>query len=257
MLQHSHREPAGSLGAQLQALRLGRGWNMDRVAAAAGISRTTLFHLERDAIRRPRASTLHKLALALEVPVERFTPRAPGRAPVASERRGRRVAVGAIEAFAAENAPATDGGDIPERLASRRLPQVANGASNGDSHALDAGRAFDRATNPVVTAIAGEQPQLFVGWTLDEWDELYSQFGVGGPLSEQGVLTAAARINRHRETVYRLRIVLQTHLAQVADGLIETLYRQVCAGPAEIEGVAEATVSSPEGAPVDADSGNL
>ena len=38
---------ASSLGSRLLALRLQRGWNMDHVAAAAGISRTTLFHLER------------------------------------------------------------------------------------------------------------------------------------------------------------------------------------------------------------------
>ena len=93
-----------------------------------------------------------------------------------------------------------------------------------------AGRAFDRATNPLVTRVAHERPGLFDGWTADDWDELYSQFGVGGALTEQGVHVAAARINGNRDTVYRLRIVLQTHLADVAAGLIDTLYRQVCIG---------------------------
>src|SRR5262245_1292758 len=58
------------LAGRLQAVRFQKGWDMNQVAAAAGISRTTLFHLERGKIARPRASTLHKIAQAVAIPIE-------------------------------------------------------------------------------------------------------------------------------------------------------------------------------------------
>ncbi|MBW3543758.1 MAG: helix-turn-helix domain-containing protein [Planctomycetes bacterium] len=93
----------------------------------------------------------------------------------------------------------------------------------------DPGRSdFDRRTNPCVREVAGERPELFDGWGREDWDELYSSFGVGGRLSPAGVETAAISINRRRETVHRLQVVLETHLADVAAGLVEKLYELVC-----------------------------
>ncbi len=86
---------------------------------------------------------------------------------------------------------------------------------------------FDRATNPEVDAIATERPHLFRGWSESDWDELYSTFGAGGALSRQGVIASATAINRKRETIRRLHIVMETHLRVVAEELIDTLYRQV------------------------------
>ncbi|GAB4152954.1 MAG: hypothetical protein Tsb009_29110 [Planctomycetaceae bacterium] len=54
-----------------------RGWDRSTLAKKAGISRTTLYHLERNVTRNPRISTLTCLAQALEMdPDELFRPAA-------------------------------------------------------------------------------------------------------------------------------------------------------------------------------------
>lgn len=86
---------------------------------------------------------------------------------------------------------------------------------------------FDRLTNPVIDDVRAESPELFAGWTDAEWDQLYSTFGVGGALRAEGVREAASQIQRQRETVGRLQIVLETHLRDVAEELIGALFRLV------------------------------
>ncbi len=90
-----------------------------------------------------------------------------------------------------------------------------------------AARRFDRQTNPQVDLVARERPGLFTGWDESDWDELYSTFGTGGALTREGVIAAAEGINRRRETIRRLQIVLDTHLRVVAEELVDTLYRMV------------------------------
>src|SRR5262245_23021702 len=51
--------------------------------------------------------------------------------------------------------------------------------------------AFDRATNPAVAEVARERPEVFEGWTTDDWEEINSQFGVGGQLTPLGALKSA------------------------------------------------------------------
>jgi transcriptional regulator with XRE-family HTH domain len=223
------------LGQRLQTLRLQHGWNMDQVAAAANISRTTLFHLERGEIQRPRASTLHKLAQVFQIPVESFQRLAAGRAvPPPGECAGNDPGHG-DRAFSELRVARSSGAD---RLTSESLSPAARGTDPG--RPLDARQAFDRLTNPVVTEVAAEAPALFAGWTADDWDELYSQFATGGALREEGVRITAARINHDRETLYRLRVVLQTHLADVAAGMVDTLYKLISVEP-EGAGVDETT----------------
>ena len=89
-------------------------------------------------------------------------------------------------------------------------------------------RAFDRGTNPLIAEVCAERPELFTDWSPDDWDELYSTFGTGGPLSREGVTDAAERMNRQRETLQQLHVVLETHLADVAAEMVATLYRMVC-----------------------------
>lgn len=86
---------------------------------------------------------------------------------------------------------------------------------------------LDRQTNPRIFEVAEESPQLFAGWTTAEWDELYSTFGTGGALTAEGVRDAASAINRKRETVRKVQVLLETHLADVATQLVEALYRMV------------------------------
>lgn len=86
---------------------------------------------------------------------------------------------------------------------------------------------FDRRTNPLVADVAAETPELFRGWTRGEWDELYSSVGTGGPLTREGVVEAATELNRNRETVRQLQIVLETHLGDAAAVIIKTMYELV------------------------------
>ncbi len=86
---------------------------------------------------------------------------------------------------------------------------------------------FDAATNPAVSQVASERPDLFRDWEADDWIELRSMFGVGGGLNPGGVVRAAEGINRRRDAVRKLRIVLETHLSDVAIGLVDTLYEMV------------------------------
>ncbi len=85
-------------------------------------------------------------------------------------------------------------------------------------------RRFDRLTNPLVDVVRRDLPELFSGWSEADWDELYSVFGTGGGLTEEEVAKAARQMNRRRETLWRLQIVMETHLAEVAERLIKTLF---------------------------------
>jgi transcriptional regulator with XRE-family HTH domain len=86
---------------------------------------------------------------------------------------------------------------------------------------------FDRSTNQAIRQVHEEHPELFTGWTDREWEELYSTFGVGGALNEDGVITNARQINESRRTRRQLDVVLETHLREVASRMIECLYRMV------------------------------
>ena len=86
---------------------------------------------------------------------------------------------------------------------------------------------FDAATNPAVAETLREQPQLFNGWSQDDLDELCSLFGTGGSLTPRGVELAAEAINRRRETVHKLQIILETDLREEAIKFVDLLYRMV------------------------------
>jgi len=74
------------------------------------------------------------------------------------------------------------------------------------------------------------QPLKAVGlprWDESQWDELFSSFGTGGEMNEAGIRQEAAAINARKETVYQLQIVLETHLAEAARGVIRALYESI------------------------------
>ena len=62
---------------------------------------------------------------------------------------------------------------------------------------------------------------------VDDAPPLYSTFGEGGPLNQQGVVEFAQQMNCKRDTLRKLQVVLETHLCLVAVNLIETLYGMV------------------------------
>ena len=91
--------------------------------------------------------------------------------------------------------------------------------------------ALDRAANRVVADVVSEQPGLFSGWTAAEFDELFSQVGVGGALTSEGVQAAAEAIERRRELWMRAAVVLETDLGDLLGDMIDLLYDRVTASP--------------------------
>jgi transcriptional regulator with XRE-family HTH domain len=177
------REPGADVIARLlRAGRIRKGWKQADLAEQAGVSRTTLIHLERGTVQEPRASTLNKLAHALELdPAELVSPR----------------------------------------------PRMSEPA------------AFDLATNPALQAVFERHPERFRHLTADDWAELAGQFGVGGGLTEEGALAAVDRLQADKETLHKLRLVLQTHLRESAQQVIDALYRAV-----EVMPIAEPPIAS-------------
>jgi len=102
---------------------------------------------------------------------------------------------------------------------SRFLGQPANHSKKS--------QAFDRVTNPLVSEVFAEIPELFLSWTEEEFDELYSTFGNGGALNRQGVIDLAHAINCKRETVQKLHVLLETHLGEATSQMIDALYQLV------------------------------
>jgi transcriptional regulator with XRE-family HTH domain len=166
---------------------LRRGWDDGELARRTGISRTALYNLRRGTTRRPRASTLNSVAQAFGID------------PCSLDRP-------TGESVGGESIPEFDAPALDSKVQTR------------------SDRRFDRKTNPLVDVVRRNAPELFFGWNEADFDELFSVFGTGGGLTEEGVTKAAIQMNRRRETLWRLQIVMETHLAEVAEGLVKTLF---------------------------------
>jgi transcriptional regulator with XRE-family HTH domain len=114
------------------------------------------------------------------------------------------------------------------------VDQLVGGGAPLPPTARERSATFDRATNPAVAEVARERPEVFEGWSAEDWEEINSQFGVGGQLTPLGALKAAEAINEKRETIRQLQVVLETHLRDVAREMIGTFYRMVQATPANV-----------------------
>ncbi len=169
--------PQLAVGQRIRSARLRKGWNQGDLATRAGVSRTTVFQLERGSIPAPHAATLHRLATALEIPVAWL------------------------------NAE-----ELPEAF---QPPQRTT---------PDAAQEFDRQTNPYVDVVQQQCPEVFAGFTDADWDELYSTFGTGGALTEEGVLQSATLIAGKRETLRRVSMLLETHLAEPTKAMVDSLF---------------------------------
>ncbi len=88
-------------------------------------------------------------------------------------------------------------------------------------------QAFDQQTNPLVDEVVADHAELFAGWTEAEFAELASRFGHGGMLTAEGALAAARAMNRRRELLEKVTLLLETSQAETLAGIIELLYRQV------------------------------
>jgi len=91
-------------------------------------------------------------------------------------------------------------------------------------------RRFDQQTNPIVEKVIQDHPDLFSDWTTAEFEELYSRFGVGGALTEEGVLDAARKTNRRRDLQHKLAVLLETSQAELVENIINLFYEKVRTG---------------------------
>jgi len=119
-----------------------------------------------------------------------------------------------------------------QRPRSRTLHQLAAGLKVPveelfQDPALLRHRTFDRQTNPVVEELVQSRPQWFHGWTEAEFDEIYSRFGMGGALTQQGAQETVASMNRRRDLLAKVKLLWETGEAELLESMIEVLYRRV------------------------------
>lgn len=93
--------------------------------------------------------------------------------------------------------------------------------------ARTAPRRFDRATNSLVDSCVVQHPKLFRGWSQGDFDELYSRFGTGGQLTEEGVLAAAQVTNIKRDLWRQMSVVLESSEAELLSQFVGMLYGRV------------------------------
>ncbi len=190
------------LWERIFSLCVQRGWDIGRLAREANVSRTTLHHWQQGKTTRPRNLTIYKLAEALQVDPASLLGGVTAPTPVTAA------------------VPAS----LPAVFASS---QVSEGERAGCRDLEDQARLFDRQTNWAIQSVCEQTPSLFEEWDESQWDELFSSFGTGGEMNEEGIRQEAAAINARKETVYQLQIVLETHLAEAARGVIRALYESI------------------------------
>jgi len=102
-------------------------------------------------------------------------------------------------------------------------------------------RRFDLQTNPAVEEVMAARPDLFVGWTEADFDELHSRFGAGGPLTAEGTLQAVGHMNRKRQLYEKFAVLLESSQADLMGGIVEILYEKVLAGETRWPSAADRT----------------
>jgi len=93
--------------------------------------------------------------------------------------------------------------------------------------ARTAPKRFDRATNSLVDSCVAQHPKLFRRWAQDDFDELYSRFGTGGQLTEEGVLAAAQATNIKRDLWRQVSVILESSEADLLSQFVGMLYGRV------------------------------
>lgn len=91
-------------------------------------------------------------------------------------------------------------------------------------------RRFDRATNMLVESIVARHAAKFAKWSEADFDELYSRFGTGGQLTEEGVLAAAEATNARRDLWRQVSVILESGEAKLLTEFVDMLYRRATNG---------------------------
>jgi len=101
------------------------------------------------------------------------------------------------------------------------------------SPGLPTPRRFDRATNTLVREVVAANACTFEDWSEADFDELFSRFGTGGQLTEEGVLAAATEMNGKRDLWRQVSVILESGEAKLLAEFIALLYRRATAAPAD------------------------
>lgn len=88
-------------------------------------------------------------------------------------------------------------------------------------------RKFDRSTNSLVESCVAGHAQLFHNWSEGDFDELYSRFGTGGQLTEEGILAAAQATNAKRDLWRQVSVILESGDAELLSQFVNVLYGRV------------------------------
>jgi transcriptional regulator with XRE-family HTH domain len=114
----------------------------------------------------------------------------------------------------------------------RTLHKLAEGLSvSVDELFQPVGRAtprkFDRATNSLVESCVAGHAHFFRNWSDGDFDELYSRFGTGGQLTEEGILAAAQATNAKRDLWRQVSIILESSESELLSRFVDVLYGRV------------------------------
>jgi transcriptional regulator with XRE-family HTH domain len=146
---------AERLAANIRQLRESRGMTQEQMARLSGIPRATWGHLESGSAN-PTLSVLHKVALALQVPLEEMTsaPRATSRHYPRAALETHRQGDGTIRKLLPDPIPGVviDRMEIP---AGGRIPGVPHMPGTREYLTCEAGE--------ILLAVAGEQSRLTPG----------------------------------------------------------------------------------------------
>src|SRR5215216_4033162 len=93
-----------SLAQRVRDYRYSKGWGPDELASRAAISRTALYQIESGKTELPRAGTLRRIALALDVSMEILLGHGDGSPAASAPAAGRRVR-GSAEWLPSEGGP--------------------------------------------------------------------------------------------------------------------------------------------------------
>jgi len=95
--------------------------------------------------------------------------------------------------------------------------------------ATNSPRRFDRATNMLVNDVVNSNHKTFTNWSEADFDELYSRFGTGGQLTEDGVLAVAQAMNVKRDIWRQVSVILESGEAELLSQFVDVLYGRVTA----------------------------
>jgi transcriptional regulator with XRE-family HTH domain len=87
--------------------------------------------------------------------------------------------------------------------------------------------AFDRATNPVVADVVDDNPAVFKDWKRADFRELCSNRGYGGEMTDAGVLALAEAINRRREVMRKVEVIMASSHGPLFAAVVDAFYRRL------------------------------